>query len=313
LNRLEMVYSIVHLIIKEAVPFDIALHTDLTKKNVLHWAVINKQRDLVDVLVGKLDADKHGLRNQADCKQQTPAQYDGQGSFSFRTIWDYARDGDLAKLKQCIQVGKYQANEQTQWLKNTPLHIALKNFQLEVVKCLIFDFAVEQLPNGQGKTPADIVKTLPLPRGTTTTLEAMRQHLLGLLAKVHSSTTLPTHTTKKQKRQEEITRRKEEYLRIKQELRERIAERGIDIEGFFKLFDKNGDGVFSQLEFECAFVALEIGVRRDDLRRFMALTDSNKDGKIDFKEFSAALNCQEMFNDDDYIEEMDLEASIENF
>lgn len=127
----------------------------------------------------------------------------------------------------------------------------------------------------------------------------MRQHILGLLAKVHSSTTLPTNTTKKQKRQEEIKQRKEEYLRIKQELRERIAERGIDIETFFKLFDKNGDGVFSQLEFECAFVALEIGVRRDDLRRFMALTDSNKDGKVDFKEFSAALNTQEMFNDED--------------
>ena len=97
-----MVYSMVHLIIKEAVPFDVALLTDLTKKNVLHWAVINKQRDLVDVLVGKLDADKQGLRLQADCRQQTPAQYDGQGSFSFKTIWDYAKEGDLPKLKQCI-------------------------------------------------------------------------------------------------------------------------------------------------------------------------------------------------------------------
>jgi ankyrin repeat protein len=69
LNQLEMVYSIVHLIIKEAVPFDVALYPDLSNKNVLHWAVINKQRDLVDVLVGKLDADKQGLRLQADCRQ----------------------------------------------------------------------------------------------------------------------------------------------------------------------------------------------------------------------------------------------------
>ena len=51
------------------------------------------------------------------------------------------------------------------------------------------------------------------------------------------------------------------------------------------MFDKNGDGVFSPLEFECAFTALHILIAKDDLRRFIKLSDTNKDGKIDFNEF----------------------------
>jgi hypothetical protein len=68
------------------------------------------------------------------------------------------------------------------------------------------------------------------------------------------------------------------------------------------------------MEFECAFVALDIDVRREDLRRFISLTDTNKDGKVDFKEFNLALNAHEMFTDEEYMQaSVDLEASIEHF
>lgn len=98
-------------------------------------------------------------------------------------------------------------------------------------------------------------------------------------------------------------------------MREKIADRGIDIEHFFKMFDKNGDGIFSSLEFECAFVALEVDVSKEDLRRFISLTDSNKDGKVDFNEFNAALNENETFRDEDLenAAAADLDASFENF
>ena len=62
MNQIEMVYSIVHLIIKEAIPFSVALLGDMQKRNVLHWAVINRQRDLIEVLITKLDADRSQLR-----------------------------------------------------------------------------------------------------------------------------------------------------------------------------------------------------------------------------------------------------------
>jgi hypothetical protein len=48
--------------------------------------------------------------------------------------------------------------------------------------------------------------------------------------------------------------------RLKKELKDKIAKRGLNLEVFFKKFDKNGDGVFSHLEFECAFTALGIDV-----------------------------------------------------
>ena len=82
-------------------------------------------------------------------------------------------------------------------------------------------------------------------------------------------------------------------------LREKIADRGIDIKGFFKKFDKNGDGVFSQMELECAFVALDIEVTKADLRRFIALSDSNRDGRVDFNEFYSMLNKNDDLEEDE--------------
>ena len=104
-------------------------------------------------------------------------------------------------------------------------------------------------------------------------------------------------------------------------MREKIAERGIDIADFFKKFDKNGDGVFNHIEFEMAFVAMDIEITRTELRRFVALADANKDGRVDFNEFYSILNRP----DDDFAEsemdkalevaesEIDFEASIERF
>ena len=53
----------------------------------------------------------------------------------------------------------------------------------------------------------------------------------------------------------------------------------------FSKFDKNGDGVFSPLEFECAFTVFEIEFAKADLRKLIAITDTNKDGRIDVIEF----------------------------
>jgi hypothetical protein len=59
MNQLEMIYSMLHLVMSGAVPKDLSLATDTaTKRNVLHWAVLNKQRDLVELLIGKVDADR---------------------------------------------------------------------------------------------------------------------------------------------------------------------------------------------------------------------------------------------------------------
>jgi Ca2+-binding EF-hand superfamily protein len=75
----------------------------------------------------------------------------------------------------------------------------------------------------------------------------------------------------------------------------------------FKLFDKNGDGVFVQLEFECAFTVLEIPFAKADLRRLISLGDANKDGRIDFDEFHDML-----YKIEGGYKEEDLEKAEEN-
>ena len=57
----------------------------------------------------------------------------------------------------------------------------------------------------------------------------------------------------------------------------------------FDKFDKNGDGVLSPFELECAFTVLEIPFAKADLRKLIKLTDSNLDGVINKDEFHAML------------------------
>lgn len=129
-GQLEITYSILHLITSGAVPYEVATAVDgVRSRNVLHWAVHNKQRDLIEVLVSKIDADKRELREAKDSKGKTPADIDNAGQFTelFNTVWDYAKEGNLKKLRQVIDSGRFGANDQTLWSKNTPLHIAVRN------------------------------------------------------------------------------------------------------------------------------------------------------------------------------------------
>lgn len=59
----------------------------------------------------------------------------------------------------------------------------------------------------------------------------------------------------------------------------------------FRRFDKNGDGVLSMMEIECAFTVLGVSARYADLRRFFLLTDLNRDGAIDGKELARILSA----------------------
>ena len=67
----------------------------------------------------------------------------------------------------------------------------------------------------------------------------------------------------------------------------------------FKRFDKNGDGVFSPLEFECAFTVLNINFGKEDLRKLISMTDKNKDGRIDMNEFHSMLYEEEFADPDE--------------
>ena len=60
LNRMEMVYSMLHLVGPEK-PLDALSYltqTDGSGKNILHYAIMNKQKDLIERLITTFDSDQ---------------------------------------------------------------------------------------------------------------------------------------------------------------------------------------------------------------------------------------------------------------
>lgn len=132
-----------HLVTAGNVPYDVTLISDsVYKRNILHYAVINKERDLIDLIVSKVDSDRKELRNAEDTKGKKPADYDQSSQFAeyFNTVWDYAKEGNIRKLKLSLDSGRFEVDEQTMLLKNTPLHVAVRFQQLETIKTLIYDY-----------------------------------------------------------------------------------------------------------------------------------------------------------------------------
>lgn len=132
-----------HLVTAGNVPYDVTLISDsVYKRNILHYAVINKERDLIDLIVRKVDSDRKELRNAEDTKGKKPADYDQSSQFAeyFNTVWDYAKEGNIRKLKLSLDSGRFEVDEQTMLLKNTPLHVAVRFQQLETIKTLIYDY-----------------------------------------------------------------------------------------------------------------------------------------------------------------------------
>jgi hypothetical protein len=74
--------------------------------------VINKQRDLVEVLVARMDADRRELRAQEDSKGKKPGEYDQSSQFTelLSTVWDHAKEGNVRKLKMSIDSGRFKPN-----------------------------------------------------------------------------------------------------------------------------------------------------------------------------------------------------------
>jgi hypothetical protein len=108
-----MAYSMFHLVTAGNVPYDVTLIADsVYKRNILHYAVINKERDLIDLIVSKVDSDRKELRNAEDTKGKKPADYDQSSQFAeyFNTVWDYAKEGNIRKLKLSLDSGRFEVD-----------------------------------------------------------------------------------------------------------------------------------------------------------------------------------------------------------
>jgi hypothetical protein len=62
INNIEMVYSLLHLVEEDVISYDVLKEIDTLKRNALHYAVINQNKELITRLV-LYDADKQELRS----------------------------------------------------------------------------------------------------------------------------------------------------------------------------------------------------------------------------------------------------------
>lgn len=77
-SSLELTYSLLHVATSSPAYYETVCKQveGVAKRNILHLAVIGKQRELIEVIVDKIDADKGELRAMKDCKGKRPAEYD---------------------------------------------------------------------------------------------------------------------------------------------------------------------------------------------------------------------------------------------
>lgn len=76
LGRMQMAYTFIHLIgPSEMIPYASVTQIDSTGKNVLHHAVMTKQKELVQRFIF-IDSDQKTLRNTRDARNKTPQALD---------------------------------------------------------------------------------------------------------------------------------------------------------------------------------------------------------------------------------------------
>ena len=81
-NQLDMTFQILSRVRPDdLLRYESLLAVDITQKNVLHYAVINKCKELVVKLI-EMDADHSQLRKQKDSKGKLPQAYDDASLFT---------------------------------------------------------------------------------------------------------------------------------------------------------------------------------------------------------------------------------------
>lgn len=180
----------------------------------------------------------------------------------FHTVWDCAASGANIQLKQVLDQMTYRAgvapkDQKTWWLGNTPLMIAIKHQQLETIKQLVQTYKADlDVQNARGKKAIDIAKaSIKDPNVLTTALKLLQMQSASTRV-VHNREALEEN---KQVRQEKAA----ELKRLRDTLKEKLQQQGINVKETFSRFDANGDGVFNHMEFEMIFTVLGIDFTKD--------------------------------------------------
>jgi len=126
---------------------------DERKWTPLHYAAYNGfPRVCKKLLTWSVDLDPK-LRDARNSQNKVAFNIckNPETKLGFRIIWRAARDGDLDLVRILIREGQ-DSNEQTQGLKNTPLHLACMKGHFLIVRLLVELGADRALLNKAGKT-----------------------------------------------------------------------------------------------------------------------------------------------------------------
>jgi hypothetical protein len=120
--------------------------------NILHYAAFHGHKKTVR-FISKYDADFDILRDTRNSQNKLPIEIvrDPTVKPYFNSLWHAAKEGNLDMTRNILNDGE-DINEQTQFLKNTPLHLAVINDHYLEVRLLLENNANCDLKNKDDKT-----------------------------------------------------------------------------------------------------------------------------------------------------------------
>ena len=276
---------------------------DKLNQNILHRAVINKNKDIIKFLT-RYDSDKNELKEQKDSKGKSPSDYDRVKSFTYEliSIWDASKNNDLDALEKLVNELKYyKINAQKNNNGNTALHIAAKNYSDKAALFLVKNGIDINIKNWYDQTALEYIqedkdiknswikKFKRIINGDVKDYVYLNESISSKANETNISK-ISEKKTKKKNLKDEVKENKK-LDEILQKIRKVFNEREINPKKLFEKLDKYGNGVLNGKEFKDLFIVLDIeNVSYEDFLLLNSFLDKNKDGLIQYSEFITLLN-----------------------
>ncbi len=251
--------------------------TDKNSQTALHYALLRAKDDKFINYLIKLDSDKNILRGVKDSNGKTAQDYDTAKHFkyNFLHIWDAAKNNDIDLMERMIIF--YNINEQTNIVKNTPLHIAAANLADKVCLFLFHKSCDVNVKNGKNMTAMDVA-------AYTGNKKFLKKFKMIVNNEITDFAQLNLNTTLNNTQLSVVSSKKVEEIICR--VRKAFEERRINVKALFDAVDENKNGKIEGYECESLFTVLDLkDVNRDDVLLLMSYLDKNKNGLLELDEF----------------------------
>lgn len=261
---------------------------DIYNKNVLHYAVLSKQKNLIKYLI-EIDSDRNELRVNKDNKGKTPIDYDTSKQFKYELhhIWDASAKNDIHMMDSLLNELKYyNINQQTRLNKNTPLHIAISNKSEKAILYLIKLGCDVNISNQKKETPLQIIKGNS--KEEKCFLKKVEKIIKGEITEFEELENKSNDNNIQENKkgiEKEIIKNKK-LKDIVNVIRNEFQNRKINVRNLLEKLDKEGKGIMKGNEFEMLFTVLDFdGVSGKDILYLNSYLDELQRGFFEYEEF----------------------------